>query len=66
MGTSDRIVPAADSRVLAERFTSPVVLEHAGGHIIPGIPSIRAKVTDFLQEMADRKESTQFTEQEWK
>jgi pimeloyl-ACP methyl ester carboxylesterase len=66
MGTSDRIVPAADSRVLAERFTSPVVLEHAGGHIIPGIPSIRAKLTDFLREMADRRDSAQFTGQELK
>ena len=66
MGTSDRIVPAADSRVLAEQFASPVVLEHAGGHIVPGIPSIRAKVVEFLQEMADRRDSTQFTGQEWK
>ena len=49
MGTSDRIVPAADSRVLAEQFTSPVILEHGGGHVIPGIPSIRAKVVEFLQ-----------------
>ena len=61
VGTSDRIVPAADSRVLAEQFTSPVVLEHAGGHIIPGIPSIRTKVVEFLQEMADRRDSAEFT-----
>jgi hypothetical protein len=60
MGTSDRIVPAADSRVLAERFPSPVVLEHTGGHIIPGIPPIRAKVGEFLRDMADRKASAQF------
>ena len=64
--TSDRIVPAADSRVLAEQFTSPVVLEHAGGHIIPGIPSIRTKVVEFLQEMADRRDSAEFTGQDLK
>jgi pimeloyl-ACP methyl ester carboxylesterase len=56
MGTSDRIVPAADSRVLAEQFTSPIILEHPGGHVIPGTPPIRAKVIDFLQEMADRRD----------
>jgi hypothetical protein len=38
----------------------------AGGRIIPGTPSIRAKVTDFLQEMADRRDSAQFTGQELK
>jgi len=65
VGTSDRIVPAADSRVLAEQFPSPVALEHAGGHVIPGIPSIRAKVGEFLQEMADRRDSAQFTGQEF-
>jgi len=40
--------------VLAEQFTSPVVLEHAGGHVIPH-SAIRAKVVEFLQEMADRR-----------
>jgi len=59
-------VPAADSLVLAEQFTSPVVLEHTGGHVIPGIPSIRAKVAEFLQEMADRRDSAQFIGQELK
>ena len=66
MGTSDRVVAAADSRVLAEQFPSPVVLQHTGGHVIPGVPPIRAKVVEFLQEMADRKDSAQFTGQELK
>ena len=64
MGTSDGIVPPADSRVLAERFESPIILEHPGGHVIPGTPPIRAKVTEFLQEMAERKDSAQFNAQE--
>ena len=64
MGTSDPIVSAADSRVLAEQFPSPVVLEHADGHVIPGLPSIRAKVVEFLQDMADRRDSVEFTGQD--
>jgi pimeloyl-ACP methyl ester carboxylesterase len=64
MGTSDGIVPAVDSRVLAEQFPSPVILEHPGGHVIPGIPPIRAKVVEFLQEMADRRDTAPFIAQE--
>jgi hypothetical protein len=52
MGRSDSIVPIGDSRVLAEQFTSPVVLEHSGGHVIPGTPSIREGVAHFLKSMA--------------
>ncbi len=55
MGTSDVIVPAADSRVLAGQFASPIVLEHAGGHVIPGTPAVRDRVAAFLREMAERK-----------
>jgi predicted esterase len=55
IGTSDQIVPAADSRVLAAQFASPVILEHAGGHIVPGIPQVRDRVAAFLREMAERK-----------
>jgi hypothetical protein len=65
-GKSDGIVPAADSRELAEQFESPIILEHPGGHIIPGTPPIRAKVTEFLQEMAERRDSAQFIAQELK
>jgi len=52
MGRSDSIVPIADSRVLAGQFSSPVVLEHAGGHVIPGGPQLRDDVRGFLQRMA--------------
>ncbi len=50
IGKADRIVPAQDSRILAAQFTSPTVLEHAGGHVIPGTPHIRHGFTDFLNE----------------
>jgi hypothetical protein len=51
MGRSDRIVPIEDSRVLAAQFAAPVVLEHSGGHVIPGVPSFSREVASFL----DRK-----------
>jgi len=54
IGQADRIVPAHDSRILAAQFTAPTVLEHAGGHIIPGTPHIRQGFTDFLEHAADR------------
>ena len=48
IGKADRVVPSGDSRILAAQFGSPVVLEHPGGHVIPGTPDIRRGVTDFL------------------
>ena len=52
MGRSDSIVPIADSRVLAGQFSAPVVLEHSGGHVIPGGSPIRDDVELFLHRMA--------------
>lgn len=52
MGRSDSIVPIEDSLVLAEQFRSPIVLEHSGGHVVPGTPSVRAGVAHFLHRMA--------------
>ncbi|MHA6764931.1 hypothetical protein [Streptacidiphilus sp. PAMC 29251] len=52
MGRSDSIVPIGDSRVLADQFVSPLVLEHSGGHVIPGTPSVREGVASFLSRMA--------------
>jgi pimeloyl-ACP methyl ester carboxylesterase len=53
MGESDVIVPAADSRVLAAQFDSPVVLTHPGGHVIPSTPDIKREVGSFLSKMAN-------------
>src|ERR1700683_1435827 len=36
IGRSDPIVPRSDSLKLADRFTDPLILEHSGGHVIPG------------------------------
>lgn len=47
-GRSDGIVPMRDSLLLAERFADPVIIEHPGGHVIPGDPAITARIADFL------------------
>jgi hypothetical protein len=55
MSRSDPIVATADSRTLANQFTSPVVLEHSSGHVVASTPPIRAAFADFLHKMAARK-----------
>jgi pimeloyl-ACP methyl ester carboxylesterase len=47
-GRADVIVPRRDSLLLAERFADPVVIEHPGGHVIPGDPAVTAPIADFL------------------
>jgi pimeloyl-ACP methyl ester carboxylesterase len=55
IGHADRIVPAQDSRTLAAQFASPTVLEHAGGHVIPGTPQIRHGFADFLDQRTQQR-----------
>jgi hypothetical protein len=48
MGRSDGIVSMRDSLLLAERFSNPIVIEHRGGHVIPGDPAITTLVAEFV------------------
>jgi len=52
IGRSDVIVPRKDSLRLADRFADPLVLEHPGGHTVPGHDAVAGPIADFL---ADRK-----------
>ena len=52
IGRSDGIVPRPDSLKLAERFTGPLILEHDGGHVIPGIPALAEPIARFLAGFA--------------
>jgi fermentation-respiration switch protein FrsA (DUF1100 family) len=52
MGRSDTIVPRSDSRPLAEQFVNPLVLEHPGGHVIPGDPTVTGPIALFLTDMS--------------
>jgi hypothetical protein len=48
MGRADGIIPMRDSLLLAERFADPVIIEHAGGHVIPDDPANTTRIADFI------------------
>jgi hypothetical protein len=48
MGRRDGIVPMRDSQMLAQRFLDPVILEHAGGHVIPDDLAITTRIASFV------------------
>ena len=52
MGLADRVVPARDSRLLAGRFADPLVMEHPGGHVIPGDSTVTGPIARFLARQA--------------
>jgi Serine hydrolase (FSH1) len=52
IGRSDGIVPQPDSLKLAGRFADPLVLEHGGGHIIPGDRAVAGPIARFLARFA--------------
>src|SRR5580692_524707 len=51
-GYADTIVPRRDSLLLADRFADPLVIEHPGGHVIPGEPAVTAPIAGFLAAFA--------------
>jgi hypothetical protein len=53
IGRSDMVVPASESRLLADAFIDPLVLEHAAGHVVPGHPAVTGPVAALLQHVAD-------------
>lgn len=48
VGQTDGIVPMRDSLRLAARFHQPTVIEHHGGHVIPGDATIARQVDQFV------------------
>jgi pimeloyl-ACP methyl ester carboxylesterase len=48
IGRGDSIVPMNDSRLLAERFSEPVILIHDGGHVIPADPAITTAIAETV------------------
>ena len=54
IGRSDMVVPLKDSLRLADRFTNPLIIEHPGGHVVPGHDGVAGPIAQFL---ASRKES---------
>lgn len=52
VGRRDVIVPREDSLRLADRFVNPLIIEHPGGHVVPGNDAVTKPIADFL---ANRK-----------
>jgi fermentation-respiration switch protein FrsA (DUF1100 family) len=52
IGRNDGIVPRSDSLKLVSRFTDPLVLEHGGGHVIPGDRTVAEPIARFLTRFA--------------
>ena len=48
IGRADGIIPMRDSLLLADRFADPVIIERAGGHVIPDDPAITTLIADFV------------------
>jgi fermentation-respiration switch protein FrsA (DUF1100 family) len=48
IGRTDGIIPMRDSLLLVDRFADPVIIEHAGGHVIPDDPAITTQIADFV------------------
>jgi pimeloyl-ACP methyl ester carboxylesterase len=48
IGRADGVIPMRDSLLLADRFADPVIIEHAGGHVIPDAPAITTRIADFV------------------
>jgi pimeloyl-ACP methyl ester carboxylesterase len=53
IGRTDMVVPPNESRLLAEAFVDPLVLEHGGGHVIPGDPAVTGPIAAFLKHVVD-------------
>jgi pimeloyl-ACP methyl ester carboxylesterase len=52
MGQRDVIIPIGQSRELANQFAGPLVLEHSGGHVVPGIEAVTDPLARFFTDMA--------------
>ncbi len=48
IGRSDVIIPRKDSLRLADRFANPLIIEHPGGHIVPGHDGVAGPIAHFL------------------
>jgi pimeloyl-ACP methyl ester carboxylesterase len=49
-GSRDDVVPMRDSLLLADRFANPLILRHAGGHVIPGDAALTARIHEFITQ----------------
>ncbi len=52
---TDSIVPSERSLALAQKFVSPILIEHDSGHALSSEPQVRGGLEAFLQEQLQRR-----------
>jgi predicted esterase len=55
IGKMDSIVLPEESTALAAKFLRPIVLEHAGGHVIPSTSVVARHFNAFLRERSNER-----------
>jgi dienelactone hydrolase len=55
IGKADTVITPADSLLLADRFEQPLVIEHAGGHVIPSGATVVVQLDDFLNRVKEAR-----------
>jgi hypothetical protein len=58
-GRADMVVPRRDSLLLADRFADPLVIEHPGGHVIPGDRAVIGPIAGFVARFSHRGRTAQ-------
>jgi serine hydrolase FSH1 len=64
-GRADKIVPRRDSLLLADRFADPLVIEHPGGHVIPGYSAVAAPIAEFLARFSEDGSAVPAHDESW-
>jgi hypothetical protein len=54
IGRTDSVIRPRESQALADLFEDPLVLTHAGGHIVPDDRAVVAGLVDFLERTSRR------------
>jgi pimeloyl-ACP methyl ester carboxylesterase len=58
IGRTDAVIPPHESEGLAEQFENPVIVYHAGGHVVPADRAVVNGVAKFLERMSEQTQET--------
>jgi pimeloyl-ACP methyl ester carboxylesterase len=58
IGHADGVIPPNESEDLAHQFENPVVLYHAGGHVVPTDRAVVNGIAKFLERISENRRGT--------
>jgi pimeloyl-ACP methyl ester carboxylesterase len=58
IGHTDGVIPPNESEELAHQFENPVVLYHAGGHVVPADRAVVSGVAKFFESVSEHAPAT--------